>query len=538
MIANLPKTKKTKLARKSLSCAVSAAILAGGMTATLSSTASAATTRIPNLTYKGTLNMYAAGYTPPIRGVKAAPGTVADPEMQTAANAFEKIYPGIKIDFVPGSHEFGSAEWYIAESAAGSLPDVTWVPGYYVNVTLPIGLFQDLTPAFNKPNPFIPGNTRWISTMNAAAIRADVVPGNTPGTSGLFVVNGDWGGIGFYYNKNLFREAGINAPPTSWNQLQADSVQIDVHLSSKGIYAGAAIAPYMYNWLSHIFTANYLGLARMRTIFQMPSGLIAAYQPYFYANDGDWLNPAKNPELTTWFPLGKALMDTWDPKDVDVAEATGLLDTSLDGRTFFLGQQVAYVFVNGYAIPSEVAALPKSQQFPVGYFEITNLNGTSPYATPLSTWQDNGGPTQNFQYGIASSKADKSMTPAKSQAALAWLQFISSPKWNSLIVNAEGNALPIIKGATASPALQPILKQLNSESQYYYPMALFDSLTSSSFDTIDGLYLEYVDGFISLGKLVSEYDSDAAAVIKSYDATNAPLVAKATAYENKVLGIK
>ena len=270
----------------------------------------------------------------------------------------------------------------------------------------------------------------------------------------------------------------------------------------------------------------------------MPSGLIAAYQPYFYANDGDWLNPAKNPELTTWFPLGKALMDTWDPKDVDVAEATGLLDTSLDGRTFFLGQQVAYVFVNGYAIPSEVAALPKSQQFPVGYFEITNLNGTSPYATPLSTWQDNGGPTQNFQYGIASSKADKSMTPAKFQAALAWLQFISSPKWNSLIVNAEGNALPIIKGATASPALQPILKQLNSESQYYYPMALFDSLTSSSFDTIDGLYLEYVDGYISLGKLVSEYDSDAAAVIKSYDATNAPLVAKATAYENKVLGIK
>ena len=102
------------------------------MTATLSSTASAATTRIPNLTYKGTLNMYAAGYTPPIPGVKAAPGTVADPEMQTAANAFEKIYPGIKIDFVPGSHEFGSAEWYIAESAAGSLPDVTWVPGYYV----------------------------------------------------------------------------------------------------------------------------------------------------------------------------------------------------------------------------------------------------------------------------------------------------------------------------------------------------------------------------------------------------------------------
>ena len=169
--------------------------------------------------------MYAATYTPPITGVKTAPGTIADPEMQSAANAFEKMYPGIKINFVPGAREFGTAHWYISEAAAGNLPDVTWVPGYYVNVTLPVGLFQDLMPAFNKPNPFIPGNKKWISTMNPVALRADTVPGNTPGTSGIFVVNGDWGGIGFYYNKNLFKEAGITAPPTTWNQLQADSVQ-------------------------------------------------------------------------------------------------------------------------------------------------------------------------------------------------------------------------------------------------------------------------------------------------------------------------
>ena len=80
------------------------------------------------------------------------------------------------------------------------------------------------------------------------------------------------------------------------------------------------------------------------------------------------MNPAKNPEITDWFPLGKALMDTWDPKDVDVPFTSG---ASIDGSTFFLGQQVAYVFINGYAIPREVASLPKSQQFPVGYFELS-----------------------------------------------------------------------------------------------------------------------------------------------------------------------
>ena len=534
MTAKPSTSKRPKRATKALGgCAISAAVLAGGLTAILPSTASA--TGMPNLCTRGRSLCSPLRYTPPITGVKQAPGTIADPEMQSAANAFEKMYPGIKIDFVPGAREFGTPTWYVSEAAAGNLPDVTWVPGYYVNVTLPVGLFQDLTPAFNKPNPFIPGNTKWISTMNQVALRADTVPGNTPGTSGIYVVNGDWGGIGFYYNKNLFREAGITAPPTTWNQLQADSVQIDVRLASKHIYAGAAIAPYMYNWLAHILGANYLGLNRMQTIFKVPAPYAAAYQSYFYAKDGAWLNPAKNPEITDWFPLGKALMDTWAPKDIDVPFTSG---ASIDGSTFFLGQQVAYVFINGYAIPREVASLPKSQQFPVGYFELTNLKGTSQYATDLSTWQDNGGPTQSFQYGISSSKADRSMTPAKTQAATAWLQFISSPKWNSLIVNAEGNDLPIIKGATASPQLQPILNQLNAESKYYYPMALFDSLTSSSFQEIDGLYLEYVDGYISLGTALSEFDTDAASIIKSYNSQHSQLVSETIAYENKVLGLK
>ena len=48
-------------------------------------------------------------------------------------------------------------------------------------------------------------------------------------------------------------------------------------------------------------------------------------------------------------------------------------------------------------------------------------------------------------------------------------------------------------------------------------MALFDSVTSSSFQTIDGLYLEYVDGYISLRKAVQEYDKDAGQIIGQFN---------------------
>lgn len=63
-------------------------------------------------------------------------------------------------------------------------------------------------------------------------------------------------------------------------------------------------------------------------------------------------------------------------------------------------------------------------------------------------------------------------------------------------------------------------------------------MTASSFETIDGLYLEYVDGYISLSKLVSQYDSDAASIMKTYNSQHAVAVAKLAAYENKALGVK
>lgn len=525
--------KRTRRPWQATLCA--AALIGGATMAAAIAPDASATVSAPNLSYKGTITMYASSYDPAIRGVKAAPGTVVDPEMQVAANAFHKLYPGISIKFIPptaNSAGYSSGQWYISEAAAGTLPDVTWVPGYYVNVTLPTGLFQDLSPSFEKPNPFIPGNKKWISTMSSAALNIDIVPGNTPGTSGDFVVNGDWGGIGFYYNKNLFKEAGIAAPPTSWNQLQADSEKIDKTLGSKGVYAGASWSPVAYNWFAHYFQANYLGITRDKQIFNIPPSLRDAYQSYFYANAGDWGNPAKNPELTAWWPLGKALMATWAPKNVDVPETTG--PTSSTGVPLFLGQQAAYVLVSGYAVAKEVAALPKSQQFPVGYFELTNFLGTSKYATSLPVWQNNGGPETSFQFGIASHLADKSMTPAKSEAALAWLQFISTPKWDSAIVNNEGNAMPIIQGSTVPAALATIHKALLANQKYYFPMAWFDSLTSSSFSTIDGLYLSYADGYIPLSKALSEYDSDAATIVQQYKAKNSALLSNLIKYENGV----
>ena len=338
--------------------------------------------------------MYAATYTPPITGVKQAPGTIADPEMQSAANAFEKDVPRDQDQAsCPGAREFGTPTWYCFRGGRREPARCYWVPGYYVNVTLPCRTVPGLDAGVQKPNPFIPGNTKWISTMNPVALRADTVPGNTPGTSGIFVVNGDWGGIGFYYNKNLFREAGIAAPPETWNQLQADSVQ-DRRAAwpRKQVYAGAAIAPYMYNWLAHIpgqlpgfeQDANHIQDPR----HPMPPRISRTSTPM----TASWFNPAKNPEMTALVPLGQGADGHLGPQGRKCARAPAVPRSPI--ATLFLGQQVAYVFINGYVIPkwSPNFRSPSSSRWGTSSSRPNAFMGTSQYATDLPVWQDNGGP--------------------------------------------------------------------------------------------------------------------------------------------------
>ncbi len=127
------------------------------------------------------------------------------------------------------------------------------------------------------------------------------------------------------------------------------------------------------------------------------------------------------------------------------------------------------------------------------------------------------------------------MTPAKSQAALAWLQFISTPKWDSAIVNYEGNDMPIIEGSQVTPALSSIHAALPANQKYYLGVCAYDGLTASSFSIIDGLYLSYVGGYISLWKALSELNSDVATLISQYNSANPALVSKLTALEAKGL---
>ena len=77
--------------RKSVACGVSAAALAGGLTASVASTASAQ--GIPKLSYSGTITMYAANYNPQIKGVTPPPGSIDRPRDGSRRGCVRKDVP-------------------------------------------------------------------------------------------------------------------------------------------------------------------------------------------------------------------------------------------------------------------------------------------------------------------------------------------------------------------------------------------------------------------------------------------------------------
>ncbi len=483
-----------------------AAVALGGLSTAVPALASTGRSAMPHLSYKGTITMFAQSYTPAVKGVYLAPGGPKLHAFAAAAQAFEKLYPGIHIKFV-NSNTYGSTQWYETEAAAGLLPDVTFVESAATNSTLPKGVFTNLAPYFARPNPFIPGNKKWSSIMNPRILEITRAPGNAQ-----YVLDGDWVATAFYYNINLFKKAGITGPPKTWAQLIRDSRILKAH----GIDPGAIDSIFLYSWWNRIFNTNAVGQTKLNKLLAIDHsvGVVSSLDQIKGYEQGV-LNPAKNPALTAWWPAVKNLLSLWDKSVLEVP-TNNTNPSAPSAENTFPTQKVAMVY-DGSWLPPIIHALPKKQQFPVGSFNIDNLAGTSKYATGLVTSQDVGGPNAAFQYAVPTHQADHSMTPAKQKAVIAWLQFIGTPQWDGRICDELGSFIPTFKGAKPTPADASIVKDFNKP---FYALNLFENLTPQAATQTSSLFQEYVTGGISLSSAQQRYNQIAAQAVQQYKLKN------------------
>ncbi|MFF7052532.1 extracellular solute-binding protein [Streptomyces griseorubiginosus] len=148
------------------------------------------------------------------------------------AKKFEAQNPKVKIKIVQLENDAYKSKM-TALTASGKLPDIfhTWGGGV-LKQQVDAGLVEDLS---DRTKPWSDG---LLKVTKEPYILDDK----------LYGVPFDMGMIGFWYNKKLFKQAGISAPPTTWSGF-LDAVN---KLKAKNItpiaLAGKEKWPGMYYW--------------------------------------------------------------------------------------------------------------------------------------------------------------------------------------------------------------------------------------------------------------------------------------------------
>ena len=321
--------------------------------------------------------------------------------------AFEKLHPNITINDVaqPGTNYFQLLQ---SSAISGSGPDlaVMWTGVYDLQYASLLENLKGHVPGLSNME-----GLSWEAPNFNASLGSYVMPLETQ-----FYIG--------FYNKSLFKKAGIKSVPTDWTQLFADAKA----LKAKGIQplvygnGGQAISTEFYPW----YDMSYL--------------MIGAYPLASWKNlyDGktSWTNSTIVGQLSKWQSMEKlgytnsdVLTNTANIQQFEAGKAAMLVDGTWDTAQYTK------------AMGSNVAAF-------VPPFSNTPIKGVVEYpGDGFSVMKASKYKTEDYQFE----------------------QFLTTKQAGN-IINAAG-LIPDIKGMTTSnPVNQEMLNFVNVDHLTPYPM--------------------------------------------------------------------
>lgn len=129
---------------------------------------------------------------------------------QSLADSYMADHPNVNVEITILENEaFKTKMTTVVQS--GEMPDIfqSWGGGV-MNEYIAAGLMKDITADLDADGG------AWRNTFSTGALGVYSLDGKNYG------VPWDMGMVGFWYNKDLFAQAGIDAPPTTWDELLED----------------------------------------------------------------------------------------------------------------------------------------------------------------------------------------------------------------------------------------------------------------------------------------------------------------------------
>ncbi len=322
---------------------------------------------------------------------------------QVAAE-FNKLHPDITVKPVPLQNEQFQTRIPIALQSS-SPPDIfqNWGGGQLVD-QVKAGKVADLT-KYVKP---------WIKTIGGSAAGWQV-------NGKQYAVPYNVGVVGFWYNKELFKQAGISSPPKTWPQFLATISKLKAASITPIAIGGRDRWPDAFYW-------DYLAvkLCSKKTIQQ--SAVTYNFSDSCWAKAGQYVQ-----QLLAAKPFQDGFLAS--PAQQGPTSSAGLL---ANGK--------AAMELQGHWDPGTMAGLTPDQKVPgfLGWFPFPNVPGSKALPGSLLGGGD----------GYACSW--KAPQPACAQ----FLEYLNSPSVQKRI-GSTNLGLPVRKGTESSvkdPNLRTVLK--------------------------------------------------------------------------------
>lgn len=428
-----------------LMLSAAALVFSGGRQS--SGTQPAGTASGGDLKFKGTLTVSAGTYLPR-QPTETNPYTCT--EFFRVAERYQALHPDIKIEFSEGGE--GDA-WLSTRMAAGLAPDTFSMHYFSVNTVLSPNSYYTLNEFLERPNKYVPGNTRWLDLFRPYLIQ------QIQGVNGdINVINADYTGTFVFYNVEMFQKAGVQMPIRTWSEYTAacDKLKAAGLTPWAWSFGPSQEGEHYITWFSRLFGTNlyYDDFEKLAVISGNDALALSPLEVAIAVKNG-YFTPS-DPRWMAWWPLLKDHVDNYMPRDV-----TSVAITRQGVKNWFINGQMAMYWGNSGVLRDFQNAGVK--------FDYLTFNwpvpdkASLPMATDYYSAPAVGGPVGGWQFGISSPQANRSMTPDKLEAVIDWLMYITVPETNEAICNDGGSYAPSIIGAKPLEALSGVAELMDTK---------------------------------------------------------------------------
>jgi len=400
-----------------------------------------------------------------------------------------------------------------SQASGGAAPDVVWEQyGPVTSGALPGGLLQNIKPYLDKPNPYVPGNSSWLSLFSPTT-----VPYMTSPNGDIDIILGSNVETGMFYSKAAFAKAGITSPPATWAGFMTDLGK----LKSAGItpFLFTTGAPCNPSWFERLATSSLL--ASQISDFdvnhaQVTNGLDVAIGIH------RGIISMSNPRYAAaWKLLGQLTpYSAGGESTYDACSNPNTTAPPLSPQSMLVQGKVGILWGGSWWIPQLDSAgfTGKYGVFP----EPPITTASTPVALGTSTVGVIGGPNGNGEWSITSQRADSTMTPAKTATVMNFMAWLFTPQHLGYWLKISGSGAYIPTEPAAPMVSLPGLPSLvpPGKAPTVVDVVLDDVLSTAATNSGMRLVQEYVNGSLSYSAFASQWQSLLTSAAQAWAAQN------------------